>query len=293
MKGRVLAGVPMAERTTIGIGGPADLLVLPGDIDDLRTVLDLCLKEGVPCHVIGRGSNLLVRDGGIRGVVIDLSEGFKRLEVEGEKVVAEAGVALKDLLHLCMEKGLSGLEFLTAIPGSVGGAIAMNAGAYGYDVGMFLRWIEVLTWQGEVVRIERERLLPRYRGLSFSPSGIILRGAFGLREEGKGEVERRIADFRRRRQRTQRVSLPSAGSIFKNPGGVPAGRLIEEAGLKGLRIGDAMVSPIHGNYIVNCGDARAADVLALIDTIRERVLAMKGIDLELEIKVLGEDGEGA
>lgn len=289
-RGKVLFDVPMREKTTIRIGGPAEVLAFPCDEEDLRVLLWAARKEGLPWYVIGRGSNLLVRDGGIRGVVIDLSEGFQGLSVVGEdRVVADAGVALRTLVSFAEEKGLKGLEFALGIPGSVGGAIAMNAGAYGHEIGRLLEWMEVMTEDGEIVRIDKGSLSPSYRSLSFTPRGVILRGMFDLEKGRTWEIEAKMEEFRRRRGMTQGVSLPSAGSVFKNPPGLSAGRLIDEIGLKGLRIGDAMVSPVHGNYIVNCGKAKAKDVLTLIDKIRERVLAERGIFLELEIRVVGKD----
>ncbi len=288
-KGTLFTCAPMANYTTIQIGGPADLLAFPSDEEDLSSILRLAREMDIPYYVIGKGSNLLVSDGGIRGIVIDLSRGFYRMELMGEDGIwAEAGVALRKVVSKARDEGFAGLEFAVNIPGSVGGAIAMNAGAYGGEIGDLIDWIEVMTESGEKVGILREDLDFGYRNLDFGRPGIILRALLKFKKESTKDIEDKMGELIDKRKETQKITLPSAGSIFKNPPGMSAGKLIEELGLKGLKEGNAMISEIHGNYIVNLGGAECSDVLRLVDRIKDEAFSKRGIKLELEIKVAGE-----
>lgn len=278
----------MREVTSFRIGGPADLILFPHDLDDLTVLMHLFIREGVRYLVLGNGTNLLVSDRGVREPLINLSHGFGAIKKEGATVVAGGGVGLPHLLRFCADNALEGLEYLAGIPGTVGGGIRMNVGSWGVEVGDLVSSVMVMDHQGWIRRLSRDRLTFEYRGVHLPPGDIILRGEFALQEGEKGAITERMGDVMRRRKQTQPLSFPSAGSIFKNPQGIPAGKLIEEVGLKGLRRGDAMVSPVHANFIVNLGGARSGDVLGLIELIQERVYQERGIMLEPEVKIIGE-----
>lgn len=289
-KGTLLFDIPMSYYTTLRVGGSADIVAFPLDEEDVRNILLLSREMEIPYCIVGRGSNLLVKDGGIRGVVVNLSRGFGKMElVDNNKIRAESGITLGQLVRFAKDKGVGGLEFAVGIPGSLGGAIAMNAGAYGCEMGDLVEWIEVMGEEGCKVSILRNDLAFRYRGLAFNPSGIILRALLKLERRDVKEIEDRMNGFISRREATQRINLPSAGSIFRNPPEASAGRLIDELGLKGLKEGRAMVSEVHGNYIVNLGGATSTDVLKLVKRVSEAVFLKRGISLELEVKVVGED----
>jgi len=288
MRGTVLADVPLDRFTSFRIGGPAALLVTPLDRDDLKAALVFARAEGLPVHILGGGSNTLVRDGGFRGMAIHLNA-FQALERRGETVEAGAGVRVSRLLAFCCRQGLTGLEILSGVPGAVGGAVWGNAGAWGGSAADALASVELVTQTGEERRVSRDEIPFRYRASGLPVGSVIVQAVFGLASDDAGAIRRRISGYLVRRNASQPVEFRSAGSIFKNPPGDFAGRLVEQAGLKGTRIGNAMISAKHGNYIVNLGGARAADVLALVSLARERVRALVGIDLELEIRVVGQD----
>jgi UDP-N-acetylmuramate dehydrogenase len=289
-KGRLHFNVPMSTHTSLGVGGAADVLAAPADLEDMRIILRFASDKGYPLLAMGSGTNLLVKDGGVRGVVLDLSEGFGEITMmEESRLEAGAGVRLSELVALCKEKGLSGLEFASGIPGCVGGAVAMNAGAYGGEMKDIVEEIEVCNRKGKVVTIGTSDIGFTYRGTRLAPDAIIIKARMKLLQSSTEEVKKRIADYRGRRRGTQAINLPNAGSVFKNPEEMSAGRLIEEAGLKGLSRGGAQVSEVHANYIVNRGNAKASDVLALIAEVRDSIFQRTGILLEPEIKVIGED----
>lgn len=288
LQGQVLAHEPMARYTSFHIGGPADLLVVPQKVGDLKVALAFARSEGLPVHIQGGGSNTLVRDGGIRGMAVLLSA-FRELLRSGDEVVAGVGVRVSRLLAFCSRQGLAGLEVLSGVPGTVGGAVWGNAGAWGGSAADRLARVHLLTAEGEELTLGREVIPARYRSSGLPAGSVITRAVFGLTPDNPGAVRRRISGYLVERNLRQPVEFRSAGSIFKNPPGDYAGRLVEVAGVKGTRIGGAMISEKHGNFIINLGGARAADVLALAGLARERVLAMTGILLELEIRVVGED----
>ena len=288
--GRILFDVPMKEYTSFKIGGIADVMAFPKDENDLINVIEFASNKGFPVFALGRGTNLLVRDNGIRGVIINLSEGFKEISwIGNDAAVVGAGVMLVELINLCKDRGLSGLEFATGIPGTIGGAVFMNAGAYGSEIKDMVEKIEAVDMHGQKHSFDNAALKFSYRECKLPADMIVTRAHLKFKKEAPEEIKKKIKEFKERRKATQAIILPNAGSIFKNPPGLSAGRLIEESGLKGVKLGGAQISEIHGNYIVNLGNASAMDVLALIAMARDKVFKAKGILLETEIKVVGED----
>ncbi len=285
----VLANEPLARRTTLGVGGPADLYVEPAEESDLTRLLQFCRERGIPWRVFGRGSNLLVRDGGIRGVVLALNQDrFTRVIVAGSEVRAGAGARLKQVAIEARRAALGGLEFLEGIPGSVGGALRMNAGAHGswsFDV---LDRVRFMTPEGVARELPASAVPARYRSCPFFIEHIALDAVFRGSPGEEPAVRTRMDEFNRRRWESQ-PRQPSAGCIFKNPAVIPAGRLIDQLGLKGLRVGGAEVSPVHANFMVNRGRATAHDFLQLIELVRARARAAEGIELETEVEIVGED----
>lgn len=289
IRGRILCGEPLARYTSFGIGGPADIMVFPEGEGDVRAALQLCGQEGTPYLVLGGGSNLLVRDGGFRGVVLHLDGVFTQLNVEERRVSAGAGVRLSRLVAFCSRHALSGVESLAGIPGTVGGAVKGNAGAFGGSIADHLVEVRLLTHEGDEQSFSREQMDFSYRRSSLPDGCVVLEAALDLERGDAGEIRRRISESLVQRNRGQPVEWRSAGSVFKNPRGDYAGRLVEKAGLKGVRIGGACISPKHGNFIINLGGATAADVLALIDLMKDRVWERMQVELELEVRVVGED----
>jgi UDP-N-acetylenolpyruvoylglucosamine reductase len=279
---------PLAKHTTMRVGGPADLYVEPATDEDLAAVLAFCNERSRPSFVLGRGSNLLAKDGGFRGAVICLSHThFSRVGVAGERLNCGAGARLKAVAAEARRNGLTGLEFLEGIPGSVGGALRMNAGAMGSALFDVVESVRLMSCDGQVREQEARTLLAAYRSCPALRTQIalsaVMRGHLGLREA----IEQRMNEYSRKRWQSQ-PAAPSAGCIFKNPGSIPAGRLIDELGLKGTRVGGAVVSAEHGNFIVNDGGATTRDILELIEIIRQRARAERGIELETEVEVVGE-----
>jgi UDP-N-acetylmuramate dehydrogenase len=298
VRGRLFPGEPLRAHTSFRVGGPADLLFFPADQEDLRSGLRLALANGLPVFVMGRGTNLLVRDGGIRGLVVNLGE-LNRIEggeiphqaPPGTPISLEAlgGTPLSRVINFAVRPGLSGLEWAAGIPGSVGGAIAMNAGAHGHSMGEVVRWVDLVDAGGNEERVSAELIAFDYRSTRFSRPGLVV--AAGL--ELLLRTEREVLEETKRCLEEHKRRLPfgwgSAGSVFKNPPGDFAGRLIEAAGLKGARVGGAEVSVKHANVIVNIGQATAADIQGLIETITARVEKEFGVRLESEIQVVGAD----
>ncbi len=289
-KGKVLFDVPMSGHTSLRIGGNADVMAFPQDETDLKDIVNFAESKGFDYYIMGAGTNLLVRDGGVRGIVVNLSEGFKDI-VWNDDLGADvgAGVMLPELVQLCAKKGLSGLEFASGIPGTVGGAVAMNAGAYGGEIKDVIDAVEVITKKGQRLFIPKGELEFSYRHSELPKGSIVVRAHMAFKKEDPAAIREKIKDIKDKRKGASGIHYPNAGSIFKNPPECPAGRLIEEAGFKGLKTGDAMVSDVHANYIVNTGNAKAKDVLSLMAQIRDKVYGEKGIVLEPEIKVIGED----
>ena len=278
----------LARRTTLRVGGPADVYVEPASVENLSAVVRFCQEQEFPYFVLGRGSNLLVKDGGFRGVVISLANPqFSRIEVAGEHLSCGAGARLKAVASEAKRHGLSGLEFLEGIPGTIGGGLRMNAGAMRGEIFQVVESVRVMDPSGCVQERTPHQLEVHYRSCPTLKThialGTVLRGIPGPIEV----IEQRMKEFSRKRWSSQ-PAAPSAGCIFKNAITIPAGKLIDELGLKGTRVGGAYVSEEHGNFIVNDGTATAQDVLDLIDVIRQRARSKRGIELDTEVEMLGD-----
>jgi UDP-N-acetylmuramate dehydrogenase len=287
VRGEVVADAPLAPRTTIRVGGPADLLVRPADPDALAELLRAAQVLGVPVHVLGGGANTLVADAGVRGVVLRLPPGLAPEEARGETLLLGAGQPTSRLWVRAHALGLVGMEFVAGIPGTLGGALAMNAGTRIGEMKDVVRRVEVATADGAGF-LEARELGFAYRTCRLPAGAVATRLELGLRRGDVAESERVMQEDRDRRRRTQPLDRPSFGSTFRNPPGEFAGRLIEAVGLKGWRIGDAMWSDVHANFVVNVGAARARDVLALVSLARSRVQDRFGIVLETEVRLVGE-----
>jgi UDP-N-acetylmuramate dehydrogenase len=289
---RVRFDVPMSRHTSLRVGGPADAHATPGDRRELAALLGVCAEHSLPHTVLGHGFNTVVLDGGIEGVVLQLSS-FRLLEERpGQRLRVEAGVSHSQLTRFCTQRGLSGLEFGAGIPGTVGGWLAMNAGIAEREIGDATRELEVMTPTGSGLRrLPRATLEFRYRGLrGLAPGSVIVSGLLEVVPTDPAVVRKEVERLLAKRAASQPLRVPSCGSVFKNPQGDYAGRLIEAAGLKGERVGDAEISELHANFIANRGRATAADVLALIERARERVAREFGIELEPEVHLLGRSG---
>jgi UDP-N-acetylenolpyruvoylglucosamine reductase len=283
---------PLARRTTLRVGGRADVCLEPASEADLARAIQLCRQENVPFLILGRGSNLLVRDGGIRGVVICLSHpGFARIQADPPHLHCGAGARLKAVSAKARELDLAGLEFLEGIPGSVGGALRMNAGAMGSAVFEVITQVRFMDRAGEIHERPVGQVPAEYRSCPFFQTNIALGATFRGRPDAKAAIAQRTAQFNEKRWGSQ-PKEPSAGCIFKNPSTtLSAGRLIEELGLKGARQGGAVVSQVHGNFIINAGDATAGDVLQLIELIQTKARQERGIELRTEVEIIGENVE--
>jgi UDP-N-acetylmuramate dehydrogenase len=286
-RGEIRVDELLADLTYFRIGGPADYFIFPKDLEDLAAVIDFCQREELPLFIIGNGTNLLVSDEGFRGVVVNLSETFNHVSCKGDVVTVGAGVDLTRLIRYCTIRGLSGLESLVGIPGQIGGGLRINAGAFGGEIYDHVSSIRLLDRYGTLERRLKKEITVGYRHVGLPPDSVIVEAQFLLSEGNPKEMEAVQKGILKERREKQPLTLPSAGSVFKRPPGDYAGRLIEEAGGKGLRIGDAMVSKKHANFIVNCHYASARDVMRLIDEIRERVFRRFDIELELEIVLVG------
>jgi UDP-N-acetylmuramate dehydrogenase len=282
----------MSEQTSFGIGGKADVFVEPGTVAGLAACVRVAHEAGVQPVFIGAGTNVLVRDGGIRGVVIKVGPRLARVTVDGTHITAEAGARLATLCRESVSHGLSGLEFAAGIPGCVGGAVIMNAGAHGGEMGNVVSWVRVVQSDGSLRLLKRDELTFGYRASSLQGSGLcIAEAGFGLLRADPEQIHLALCETIERRCMKQPVSHSSAGSVFKRPDGDYAGRLVEEAGAKGMRVGGASISEKHANFIITEKAARAADVLALIEEVRSRVHKQSGIWLQPEVHVIGDDEE--
>jgi UDP-N-acetylmuramate dehydrogenase len=288
IRGEALYNEPLSRHNSLKVGGPADIYITPADLADLQSVLIVLGKTALPWLVIGGGYNLLARDGGYRGAVISLKRLSRLEQLDGNCIVAEAGATNDKLVRFAAERCLTGLEYLIGIPGTVGGALCMNAGAHGEDI---LTRVESLTIvrEGDVRAKERNELNYGYRFLSLGPGEIVIAATLRMAIGKALEIEERIEAHLARRRNAQGVSYPNAGSFFKNPQGKQAWRLIEEAGLRGYRIGGAQVSEVHTNFLVNRGGARSADFIELAGIIKDKVKEQSGIILEEEVRIVGED----
>lgn len=278
----------MRNHTTFRIGGPAKFYLTPKTQEELTEVANLCRKEGMPYYVIGNGSNLLVQDEGYEGAVIS-TKMLNRIWVEGEEMIAQSGILLSRLAKAAAEESLMGLEFAAGIPGTLGGAVVMNAGAYGAEMKEVLLWAEVLDTNGQIQRLNTEELKLGYRTSSILSHGyLVLKAGLKLCKGLQQEIYQKMEQLAMQRREKQPLEYPSAGSTFKRPEGSFAGKLIMEAGLAGLRVGGAQISTKHCGFIVNTGRASACDVMRLIHQLQKAVREKFEIDLEPEIRLLGE-----
>ncbi|MEK7389078.1 MAG: UDP-N-acetylmuramate dehydrogenase [Elusimicrobiota bacterium] len=279
---------PLSGHTTFRIGGPADAFVVARDRGQARMALAVAREAGVPVFFLGRGSNILVRDGGVRGLTLALGGDFELIEFLGDNMVrAGAAVPVPQLVVTCAQKGLSGLEPIVGVPGVVGGALVMNAGTREGEIGPLVESVETLSTAGELRTVPRGDLNFGYRRSSLGPE-LILSAVLRLKPGNKADIMTVVGRNQQRRLQTQPIHTYNVGSTFKNPPGRFAAQLIEQLGLKGHAVAGARVSPRHANFIENFAGAKACDVLALVDLIRERVRAANGVELELEMRVVGE-----
>ena len=289
VRGRVLRDEPMARHTTFRIGGPADIFVQPLDVDDLAAVIHFARAKGLPFKVIGNGSNLLVGDGGIRGIVARLAPNFSDVEWLADGAVVGGGARLARLVKEAWEVGLSGLESTVGIPGTLGGALATNAGTDTGCIGDLVVGATVLNGEGEVCEWGADQFAYRYRYSSVSAAkAIVVSARLRLAPASREEIRAKVERLRAKRAGRQPLRAWSAGSVFKNPRGAAAGKVLDRAGAKGMRVGEAQISCKHANFLVNRGHAKAAEMRDLIERAHALALRRYGIDLELEIEILGE-----
>ena len=285
--GEVVTEEPMSRHTTFRIGGPADYFVTPHTKEEIRQVIRLCKEEEIPFAILGNGSNLLVGDKGFRGVIIQLFKNFSDIIIEEETIYAQSGALLVRLANQAAEQGLTGLEFASGIPGTLGGAVVMNAGAYGGEMKDVLTSVEYLAADGNIVEVPAAELDLSYRHSIFEENGgCILSATFRLKKGDAASIKARMDELMQKRIDKQPLDKPSAGSTFKRPAGAFAAALIDQCGLRGYRHGGAAVSEKHCGFVVNLGGATCADVLALCDEVRSIVKEKTGYDLEKEIRVV-------
>lgn len=280
---------PMKNHTTFRVGGPAEFFVMPRSAEEVKKVIDLCRRESFPYYIIGNGSNLLVSDQGYRGVVLQIYKEMSYIEIEENVIVAQAGALLSAIANKALENGLTGFEFAAGIPGTLGGACVMNAGAYGGEMKDVLEEVTVLTEEGEVLIIPKENLELGYRTSIIARKGyIVLEARIQLREGEKEAIKSLMEELKDKRVSKQPLEYPSAGSTFKRPEGYFAGKLIQDAGLRGFSVGGAQVSEKHCGFVINRENATAADVAELMRQVSARVEEEFGVKLEPEVKRLGE-----
>lgn len=301
--GTIYFDEPLSRYTSIRIGGVADILVYPKTIEELSSIVAFSRRQKLPLFILGAGSNLLVRDKGIRGIVVNLSQGFNEIRIEKEEegfvvLYAETGVGMPRLVDFAAEEGLTGLEPLAGIPGNLGGALFMNAGIPDGTISDAVKSVTFLDAsknikeaQGRIVTWERDRICFSYRESCFPKGAILLSARFEMGRLASELVQGRIQKYKARRVESQPLTVPNLGSVFKNPKEkkVFAGKLIEDAGLKDVRVGGARISPKHGNFIVNEGGAKAKDVLILIGMVKDKIKEKYGVSLETEVRIVGEE----
>ncbi len=289
LRGRLQADAPLGPQTWFRVGGPAEALVRPADVEDLCAFLRALAPE-LPVIPIGAASNLIVRDGGVPGVVVKLARDFGDIVVQADGIVAGAAALDTTVAEQAAAAGLTGLEWLWGIPGSLGGAVAMNAGAYAGDISQVLDWAEIVTRSGELVRCEAPALGFAYRHAALPPGGMVVRARLRAQPGDPVAIAARIAEIRAARGTTQPVHARTGGSTFRNPPDMKAWELIEAAGCRGLMRGAAQVSELHCNFLINTGGATAADIEGLGEEVRRRVRAASGVELEWEIRRIGVPG---
>ncbi|SEA08055.1 UDP-N-acetylmuramate dehydrogenase [Selenomonas ruminantium] len=286
---QIMLNAPMSEHTTFQIGGPADCLIKPANLEETQKILQLVQEYELPLTFVGNGSNMLVSDKGIRGVVVNFADTISSIAVDGTKMTVGAGALLKDVAEAAAQHSLAGMEFACGIPGSIGGAVFMNAGAYGGETKNVVKAVKAVTRAGEIKTYSLEELELGYRHSIFQNNGeAIVEVELELVPGSEAEIRAGIADFTQRRESKQPLEMPSAGSTFKRPEGYFAGTLIDQTGLKGLSVGGAQVSTKHAGFVVNKGGATAADVLNLIREVQKRVKEAHGVELQPEVRLIGE-----
>jgi UDP-N-acetylmuramate dehydrogenase len=295
VSGKVLFDEPMSRHTSIGVGGIADAVVWPERSEELSRIIHFLWQFQIPFIPIGNGTNLIVKDGGYKGTVISMLglNSISLVERGPEQVLlhAGAGATLSEIVLLSEKRSLSGMEFCAGIPGSVGGAVKMNAGAWGNEIKDVVETVGLMIISGEILDSKKDDLKFVYRNLDISEGTIIVDASFLLARGVEEQIHARINEILGKRKNKHPLEYRNAGSIFKNPnGGIPAGRIIDELGLKGIQIGNAKISEKHGNFIVNSGNAKASDIIALIDMIKTKVNKERGIMLQTEVMIVGEDG---
>ncbi|OAA86783.1 UDP-N-acetylmuramate dehydrogenase [Clostridium ljungdahlii] len=280
---------PMKEHTSFRVGGPVDILVTPKKFQEVVDVITLCKEHNIPYYIMGNGSNLLVKDGGIRGIMIKLIK-LNEVKVEDNKIITGSGVSLKDISATALNNKLSGFEFACGIPGSVGGAVTMNAGAYNGEISHVVEGAKVIDSEGKIKVLDRKQLELEYRSSSILKyKYTVLEVTFNLEHGDYEKIKNRVEDLNRRRNEKQPLEYPSAGSTFKRPEGYFAAKLIEDSGLKGKSVGDAQVSEKHSGFIINKGSATAKDILDLIAIVQHKVKEKFNVDLYTEVRVIGEE----
>ena len=288
---RLIADADMKQYTSFKAGGRADLLVMPGSYDDLVYITDILKAEKTPYMIMGNGSNILVKDGGYRGVIIRIDDGFSDIQVRGTSIIAGAGALMSSVARKALEAGLAGFEFASGIPGSIGGGVFMNAGAYGGEIADVIEYAKVLEKaSGSIKQIPASELELSYRHSALQQSGdIVLEVKLNLKKGSYGDIAEKMKTLTARRNEKQPVQYPSAGSFFKRPEGYFAGKLIQEAGLKGLSVGGAKVSSKHSGFVINTGGATASDILSLMRLVQNTVYDKFGVMMEPEVRIIGED----
>ena len=281
---------PMKKHISFKVGGPADFLLKPKTEEELSEIIKFVKKENIPYLIIGNGSNLLVKDGGIRGIVVELSDNFNSFEIEGNIVKAQCGALLSILGRNALKNSLTGFEFASGIPGTLGGALAMNAGAYGGEMKNIVKTVRLMDTNGNIIELSNEEMEFAYRQSILSRKEyIVLSAVIELEPGNYDDIKEIMADYTNRRITKQPLNFPSAGSTFKRPEGHFAGKLIDDSGLRGLTLRGAQVSDKHCGFVVNLGGAKAKDILDLIYIVKSTVNSKFGIMLEEEVKILGED----
>jgi len=288
-KEKVLLNEPMSKHTTFRIGGPADYFVVPTEVEEIKALLLLCEEVGMPYYVIGNGSNLLVSDKGFRGVILQIYKAMNQVKTEGNIIIAQAGASLAQIAMEALKNELAGFEFAAGIPGTLGGAVRMNAGAYGGEMKDIVIKATVLTNRGEIIELSNEELQFGYRTSVIEKNGyVVLEAKIELNPGKREEIKAVMDDLRERRVSKQPLEFPSAGSTFKRPEGYFAGKLIQDAGLKGFQVGGARVSEKHSGFVINTGNATAAEVIELMRQVNEKVMDAFGVSLEPEVRRIGE-----
>lgn len=287
---QVLVDEPMKKHTSFKIGGPVDFMVLPKSIEDISDIVNLSNSEGLPLFIMGNGSNLLVRDKGIRGLVVKIAKNFSNIDIKGDRVIAQSGVLLSGLAKILLRNELTGFEFASGIPGTLGGAVTMNAGAYGGEMKDILEKIQVMDKQGNIFELKGRDMKLGYRKSTIQDNDLIVLTATMQLQKGEYEdIRAKMADLDDRRKSKQPLEWPSAGSTFRRPEGYFAGKLVQDVGLKGFSMGRAQVSELHSGFVINKGDATAEEIIILIRHIQNKVKDKFGVNLQTEVKIIGEE----